>query len=143
MAYVNYEDYEVLYDTVQHQFDVLYQKNAHLTGDAVERAVANGEKVAEIAEFCICEVDYESWMTRITCIGVVVISMILPILITSMSIRLPLLRTCINGDMKRSNLTRSQVPFVCITCIVRICTIKRLPFKKLILPNLHKIKEQA
>ncbi len=59
MAYVNYGEYEVMYDTVQRQFDVFYQKMPILQAARLSGLYANGERVANIADFEICEVDYD------------------------------------------------------------------------------------
>ncbi len=59
MAYVNYEDYEVMYDTVQHQFDVFYQKMPILQAARLSSLYLNGERTVDIADFGICEVDYD------------------------------------------------------------------------------------
>ncbi|MBQ9860793.1 MAG: hypothetical protein IJO75_00890, partial [Clostridia bacterium] len=59
MAYVNYGDYEVVYDAEQHQVDVLYQKNPIIQAARLSGLYTNGEKTADIADFKICEVDYD------------------------------------------------------------------------------------
>ena len=59
MAYVNYGDYEVVYDAEQHQFDVLYQKKPIIQAARLSGLYKNGEKSADIADFKICEVDYD------------------------------------------------------------------------------------
>lgn len=59
MAYVNYGAYEVVYDTVQHQFDVFYQKKPILQAVRLNGLSLNGERTADITEFATCEVDYD------------------------------------------------------------------------------------
>lgn len=59
MAYVNYGDYEVVYDTVQHQFDVFYQKMPILQAVRLNGLFLNGKKIADITDFEICEVDHD------------------------------------------------------------------------------------
>ena len=57
MAYVNYGDYEVLYDTAGHQFDVLYQKRPIVRSARVSGLYLNEKKAADISDFETCRVD--------------------------------------------------------------------------------------
>lgn len=56
MAYTNYDDYEVVYDTLLHQFDVFYQRKPILCAARLDGLYLNGEKVADITDFENCEV---------------------------------------------------------------------------------------
>ncbi len=56
MDYVNYGDYELLYDREQRQFDILYQKQPILQSVRLSDVCLNGEKIANIADFTVCGV---------------------------------------------------------------------------------------